>query len=145
MNAIVNLSPVRFGATVATPLFADDRIKTLSDTVIQPFYQKQASLAVSRLQAEFDGYPVKIHKPEGAIFLWVWFEHLPISTTVLYQMLKEQGTLIIPSEHFFVGVDTAYYPHAKECIRLAIAQPDETIIKGITTIGEVVRRLYDGV
>ncbi|MDH2273999.1 valine--pyruvate transaminase [Moraxella porci] len=145
MNAIVNLSPVRFGATVATPLFADDRIKTLSDTVIQPFYQAQASLAVSRLQAEFDGYPVKIHKPEGAIFLWVWFEYLPISTTVLYQMLKEQGTLIIPSEHFFVGVDTANYPHAKECIRLSIAQPDETIIKGITTIGEVVRRLYDGV
>ncbi len=145
MNAIVNLSPVRFGATVATPLFADDRIKTLSDTVIAPFYQTQANLAVSRLQAEFDGYPVKIHKPEGAIFLWVWFENLPISTTVLYQILKEQGTLIIPSEHFFVGVDTTNYPHAKECIRLSIAQHDETIIKGIATIGEVVRGLYDGV
>ena len=60
-------------------------------------------------------------------------------------MLKEQGKLIILFENLFVGVDTANYPHAKECIRLSIAQPDETIIKGITTIGEVVRRLYDGV
>lgn len=143
MNAIVNLSPVRFGATVATPLFANDRIKTLSDTLIQPFYQTQARLAVSRLQQEFEGYPVKIHKPEGAIFLWVWFEDLPISTTVLYEMLKEQGTLIIPSAHFFVGVDTKQYPHAEACIRLSIAQNDDTIIKGIATIGEVVRRLYD--
>lgn len=144
MNAIVNLSPVRFGATVATPLFANDEIKTLSDTVIQPFYQTQARLAVKLLQENFANYPVKIHKPEGAIFLWVWFENLPISTTELYQILKQQGTLIIPSEHFFVGVETANYPHARECIRLSIAQDDETITKGITTIGEVVRKLYDG-
>ncbi len=142
MNAIVNLSPVRFGATVATPLFENDEIKTLSDTVIQPFYKKQAALAISRLQAEFADLPVKIHKPEGAIFLWVWFKDLPIPTTELYQILKEKGTLIIPSQHFFVGIDTDSYPHAHECIRLSIAQDDETITKGIATIGEVVRALY---
>lgn len=39
MNAIVNLSPVRFGATIATPLFADDRIIDLADNHIQPFYK----------------------------------------------------------------------------------------------------------
>ncbi|EGE19096.1 valine-pyruvate aminotransferase [Moraxella catarrhalis BC1] len=33
----------------------------------------------------------------------MWFEGLPISTTKLYQILKQQGTLIIPSEHFFCG------------------------------------------
>lgn len=46
MNAIVNLSPVRFGATIATPLFADDRIIDLADNHIQPFYKKQSVLAV---------------------------------------------------------------------------------------------------
>ena len=85
---------------------------------------------------------MKIHKPEGAIFLWVWFDDLPISTTELYQILKDQGTLIIPSEHFFVGVDTDNYPHAHQCIRLSIAQNDETLQKGIATIGRVVRELY---
>lgn len=144
MNAIVNLSPVRFGAAIATPLFADDRIKTLCDTQIRPFYQQQAALAVRLLQENFADLPVYIHKPEGAIFLWVWFENLPISTTRLYEILKQKGTLIIPSEHFFVGIDTANYPHARECIRLSIAQDDATITKGIATIGEVVRAIYRG-
>lgn len=142
MNAIINLSPVRFGAAIATPLFADDRIVELSNLVIQPFYRNQAELAILLLQKEFADFPVKIHKPEGAIFLWVWFENLPVSTTKLYEMLKQQGTLIIPSEHFFVGIDTANYPHAKECIRLSIAQDEKTLTDGIATIGRVVRDLY---
>ena len=144
MNAIVNLSPVRFGATIAMPLFADDRIIDLADNHIQPFYKKQSALAVRLLKEQFADLPVKIHKPEGAIFLWVWFDDLPISTTELYQILKDQGTLIIPSEHFFVGVDTDNYPHAHQCIRLSIAQNDETLQKGIATIGRVVRELYQG-
>ncbi|OOR88156.1 valine--pyruvate transaminase [Moraxella caviae] len=142
MNAIVNLSPVRFGATIAAPLFANDEIKTLADTAIRPFYQAQADKAIALLQSEFADLPVKIHKPEGAIFLWVWFKDLPISTTELYEKLKAAGTLIIPSEHFFVGIDTKAYPHAHECIRLSIAQPDDTLQKGIATIGQIVRKLY---
>lgn len=142
LNAIVNLSPTRFGGAIATPLLNDDRLKTLSDHVIKPFYQKQAELAVALLKQEFVDISMKIHKPEGAIFLWVWFEHLPISSQALYQRLKEQGTLIIPSEHFFIGIDVEQYRHAQECIRLSIAQDDETLKKGITTIGRVVRELY---
>ncbi|MFA9486837.1 MULTISPECIES: aminotransferase class I/II-fold pyridoxal phosphate-dependent enzyme [unclassified Moraxella] len=142
MNAIVNLSPVRFGATIATPLFADDSIIRLSNEHIRPFYAKQAQFAIKLLKEQFCDLPVKIHKPEGAIFLWVWFENFPISTTKLYEILKEKGTLIIPSEHFFLGIDTDNYPHAHECIRLSIAQDDDTLIKGIATIGEVVRKIY---
>lgn len=142
MNAIVNLSPVRFGAAIATPLFANDDIIRLSDEHIRPFYAKQAKLTIKLLKEQFADLPVKIHKPEGAIFLWVWFDQLPISTTELYDILKEKGTLIIPSEHFFIGIDTNDYPHARQCIRLSIAQSDETLTKGIATIGEVVKELY---
>ena len=39
MNAVINLAPVRFGATIAKPLFDDDRIATLSNDTIKPFYQ----------------------------------------------------------------------------------------------------------
>lgn len=142
LNAIVNLAPTRFGAAIATPLLNDDRLKTLSDDYIRPFYQGQAKLAVQLLKQALGEYPMRIHKPEGAIFLWVWFENLPITTVELYQRLKEKGTLIIPSEHFFVGVDTDSYPHAHECIRLSIAQDDDTLRKGIATIGEVVKQIY---
>ena len=144
MNAVINLAPVRFGATIARPLFDDDRIATLSNNTIKPFYQQQSTLAVRLLKHEFQDLPVKIHKPEGAMFLWVWFKDLPVSTQVLYEKLKEKGTLIIPSEHFFVGLDTNHYRHAHECIRLSVAQPDEVLQKGIGTIGEVARELYQG-
>lgn len=148
LNAIVNLAPTRFGAAIATPLLQDDRLKDLSDNHIRPFYQGQAKLAVQLLKQELGDLPspynnaMKIHKPEGAIFLWVWFKDLPITTVELYARLKAKGTLIIPSEHFFVGVDTDNFKHAHECIRLSIAQDDDTLRKGIATIGEVMREVY---
>ncbi len=143
LNAIVNLSPTRFGAAIAAPLLNDGRLKQLADQVIQPFYRRQAQTAVSLLKRELGAYPLKIHKPEGAIFLWLWFENLPVSSQTLYEMLKAEGTLIIPGEHFFVGIDTQDYPHAHECIRMSIAQDAETLEKGIAAIGRVVRGLYD--
>ncbi|WP_299068956.1 valine--pyruvate transaminase [uncultured Psychrobacter sp.] len=144
MNAVVNLAPTRFGAAIATPLVADDRIKQLSDDVIKPFYQQQAKTAVTLLKKELGDYPLVIHKPEGAIFLWLWFKDLPISTSELYETLKEKGTLIVPSEYFFPGVDISDYKHAHECIRMSIAADEQTLIDGIAVIGEVVRGLYDG-
>ena len=144
LNAVVNLSPTRFGAAIATPLVQDDRIKQLADNEIKPFYQQQATTAVRLLKQALGNYPMQIHKPEGAIFLWLWFKDLPITTDELYEILKKKGTLIVPSQHFFPGVDVTQYPHAHECIRMSIAADEQTLIDGIQVIGEVVRALYDG-
>ena len=144
MNAVVNLSPTRFGASIATPLVENDAIKDLSDNDIKPFYQQQAKTAVTLLKKELGDYPLVIHKPEGAIFFWLWFKGLPISTLDLYERLKEKGTLIVPSEYFFPGVDISDYQHAHECIRMSIAADKDTLTKGIAVIGEAVRGLYDG-
>lgn len=143
MNAVVNLAPTRFGAAIATPLLNEDRLKELCDDTIQPFYAKKAKKAITHIKEEMGDYPVLVHKPEGAIFLWVWFKDLPISTTELYDRLKEKATLIVPSEHFYPGLDTTNYPHAHQCIRMSIAASDETLESGIKVIGEVVRELYD--
>ncbi|WP_201618013.1 valine--pyruvate transaminase [Psychrobacter urativorans] len=143
MNAVVNLAPTRFGAAIATPLVKDDRIKQLSDEAIKPFYQQQANTAVRLLKEALGDYPLAIHKPEGAIFLWLWFKDLPITTVKLYERLKEKGTLIVPSKYFFPGVDVDNYKHAHECIRMSIAADEQTLIDGIKVIGEVVRELYD--
>ncbi|WP_198336297.1 valine--pyruvate transaminase [Psychrobacter celer] len=144
MNAVVNLSPTRFGASIATPLVENNAIKDLSDNEIKPFYQQQAKKAIALLKQELGDYPLMIHKPEGAIFFWLWFKDLPITTLELYDILKEKGTLIVPSEYFFPGVDVSDYQHAHECIRMSIAADEDTLAKGIAVIGEVVRGLYDG-
>ncbi|MCS4534728.1 valine--pyruvate transaminase [Neisseria montereyensis] len=145
LNAIVNLAPTRFGAAIATPLIQDGRLKTLSDNTVRPFYQQQAKLAISLIKKEFADYPVRIHKPEGAIFLWLWFEGLPVSTQELYEQLKAEDTLVIPGEHFFIGIDTDTHPHTRECIRISIAQNETVLSNGIAAIGKAVRRLYDNV
>lgn len=143
LNAIINLAPTRFGAALATPLLADDRIKTLSDTYIRPFYQKKVDYAIALLKKELGHTPMKIHQPEGAIFLWLWFEDLPISTLTLYQQLKDNGTIILPGEHFFPGLEPdPDYRHTQECIRMSYAQSDETLEKGIADIGRYVRAAY---
>ena len=63
--------------------------------------------------------------------------------TLFTEILKEKGTLIVPSEYFFPGVDISDYQHAHECIRMSIAANEDTLTKGIAVIGEVVRELYD--
>lgn len=143
LNAIINLAPTRFASAIAAPMLRDGSLKKLAQQHIRPFYYEQANFAISLLKQEFKNYPLHIHQPEGAIFLWLWFEDLPISTQELYASLKAKGTLIIPGELFFIGLDTSHYPHAKQCIRMSIAANKATLQAGIATIGQVVRDLYD--
>lgn len=143
LNAIINLAPTRLGAALTTPLLADDQIKTLSQTSIKPFYQKKVDYAIALLKKELGHTPMKIHQPEGAIFLWLWFEGLPISTHTLYQQLKKNGTIILPGEYFFPGLEPdPNYRHRQECIRMSYAQSDETLEKGIADISQYVRAAY---
>ncbi|MPV85710.1 valine--pyruvate transaminase [Ostreibacterium oceani] len=144
LNAIVSLSPNNFGASLATQLLQNDTMKHLSDEIIRPFYLDKVRYAIALLKKELDGYPLRIHQPEGAIFLWLWFEGLPITTAMLYQQLKSAGTLIIPGEYFFPGIaDLPNYRHAHECIRMSYAQDEAVLEKGIAEIGRQVRQLYD--
>ena len=87
--------------------------------------------------------PYRIHKPEGAIFLWLWFEGLPISSQQLYQNLKARGVLVVPGQNFFIGMDDSWR-HKHECIRVSYAQDSEMVKKGVDIIAEEVRRAYEG-
>ena len=72
LNAITNLDPTRFGAAIAAPLIESGKLQQLSADEIQPFYQKQADLAVSILKKHFSGSlkeRLLIHQPEDTIFL----------------------------------------------------------------------------
>jgi hypothetical protein len=61
----------------------------LSAEVVRPFYKERADVAMRILQDELKDamgpeHPVLVHKPEGCIFLWMWFRDLPISAEELY-------------------------------------------------------------
>ncbi len=144
LNAIVNLSPTRFGAAIVSPMLKDDSLKEISDNIIRPFYKNKVEYAITLHKKELSDYPMQIHQPEGAIFLWLWFKDLPISTKTLYKQLKDAGTIIIPGEFFFPGIENAKeWKHTSECIRMSYAQNDDILEKGIAMIGEFVRNAYD--
>jgi valine--pyruvate aminotransferase len=94
------------------------------------------------LRAACAGLPLRIHRPEGAFFLWLWFPGLPIPSEELYRRLKQRDVLVLSGHHFFPGV-AQDDPHQHECLRLSYAQPPESVRAGIAILAEEVRRAYE--
>ena len=76
---------------------------------IRPYYAARSSEAVERLTQACRDLPLRIHRPEGAFFLWLWFPGLPITSQELYRRLKARGVYVLSGHHFFPGLaDTEY-------------------------------------
>ncbi|EIT7145737.1 valine--pyruvate transaminase [Vibrio vulnificus] len=141
MNGIISLAPGSVGPALGHYMIEKEDLLHLSSEVIKPFYQQKSQRAVELLQAAMPDERFRIHKPEGAIFLWLWFDELPISTMALYQRLKARGVLIVPGEYFFIGQE-GDWEHAHQCLRMNYVQDDELMQKGIAIIAEEVNRAY---
>lgn len=142
-NAINSLSPGRVGPELAAPLIENGALLTLSETVIKPYYQTKVGFALDVIAETMADLPVRVHKPEGALFLWLWFEGLPITSAELYQRLVARGVYIIPGHHFYPGL-TDDWQHRQECIRVNYAAPNDTVATGLSIIAEEVRRVFAG-
>ncbi len=142
INAIINLAPNSFGSLLTQEMVRDGSIIELSESIVRPFYRDKAFWAVHQLQQAMPDLPMKIHAPEGAIFLWLWFEDLPISSLELYRRLKERGVLVVSGHYFFLGLDDPEWPHSQQCIRLNYAQDRALIERGIAILADEVRRVY---
>ncbi|ARP36859.1 valine--pyruvate transaminase [Vibrio syngnathi] len=141
MNGIISLAPNSVGPAIANHMIEKGDLLRLSSEVIKPFYKDKSLRAVELLQDAIDDPRFRIHKPEGAIFLWLWFDELPITTMELYNRLKARGVLIVPGEYFFIGQEDEW-DHAHQCLRMNYVQDDEAMQKGITIIAEEVKKAY---
>ncbi|MBM4877880.1 valine--pyruvate transaminase [Vibrio parahaemolyticus] len=141
MNGIISLAPGSVGPALANHIIAKGDLLKLSSEMIKPFYKQKSQRAVELLQQAITDERFRIHKPEGAIFLWLWFDELPITTMELYQRLKARGVLIVPGEYFFIGQKDEW-DHAHQCLRMNYVQDDEMMQKGIAIIAEEVEKAY---
>ncbi|MCW4446620.1 valine--pyruvate transaminase [Vibrio splendidus] len=141
MNGIISLAPNSVGPAIANHMIEKGDLLRLSSEVIKPFYKEKSLRAVELLQDAIDDPRFRIHKPEGAIFLWLWFDELPITTMELYDRLKARGVLIVPGEYFFIGQEDEW-DHAHQCLRMNYVQDDEAMQKGISIIAEEVKKAY---
>lgn len=140
-NTILNLASGNLGPALLRQLLEQKQILSLSREVVAPFYRAKMQNAVAHFQLHLQGIPAFIHKPEGAIFLWLWFKDLPVTSQKLYERLKKRGVLVVSGHHFFPGLDDDWQ-HRHQCIRVTYCQDDAKVEEGARIIGEVVRELY---
>jgi valine--pyruvate aminotransferase len=140
-NGIVNLACGNIGPAIATELFRSGEILTLTKGHVTPFYKQRAQNTVNAFHKALGDLPYRIHKPEGAFFLWLWFEGLPISSQELYERLKRRGVLIVPGHHCFFGLEEDW-PHRHECIRVSYVQDKAQVQRGVEIIADEVRKAY---
>lgn len=140
-NATAALAPGSTGPVIVEPLLASGALEALCQETIRPYYAQRCREAVELLQQACRDLPLGIHRPEGAFFLWLWFEGLPISSDELYRRLKARGVLVLSGHHFFPGL-AEDLPHRNECLRINYSQPSASVAAGIRIIGEEVRRAF---
>jgi len=141
-TAVMNLSVPSVGAALLEDLVVSGEIIELARTEIQPFYRNKVNQTLDTLREAMQGYPLRVHRPEGAIFIWVWFPGLPIHCKELYARLKARNVLVLPGHHFFPGLEEPWH-HGTECLRLSYAQDQQVVTRGIHIIADEVKRLFD--
>jgi len=142
MNSVLSLAVPTVGAVLLHDLVASGRILELSREVIQPFYAQKVADAMDWVHEYFQGLNYRVHRAEGALFLWLWFPGLPISSEELYRRLKERDVLVLSGHHFFPGLEDDWQ-HRDECIRLTYSQDSESVRRGIAAVAEEVRKAFD--
>jgi len=146
MSAIAGLSNTNIGQQITLPLIESGEILRLSDEVVRPFYEEKCRLARAAAHEAFgDDVDWFMHRSEGALFLWLWFPGLPITSMELYQRLKKREVLVIPGHYFFFGLEGHDdWPHRHECLRVSYAMDEAVVRDGLRIIADEVRRAFAG-
>ena len=140
-NAIFNLAPGSVGPALMSQSIQSRSIIKLCKDTLKPYYKRKRDEAIAVVKTQMIDLPVRIHQPEGAMFLWLWFKDLPISVQTLYERLKQRKVLVIAGHHFFPGLEEPWQ-HKHECIRITYSSDSESVQQGIAIIAEEVRRAF---
>ena len=133
VSGILTLAPNSVGPTLVTRLVQNQEILHLANNVVKAFYQDKAETTKAIFYEIFGGTGAKLHKLEGAFFMWIWFPDLKITSEELYQQLKAKDVYIIPGHNFFIGMDDNW-THQHQCIRINYAKDEVTLRKGLELI-----------
>ena len=85
--------------------------------------------------------PWYLHRGEGAIFAWLWFDQLPITDQELYQQLKQRGVIVVPGNPFFPGLREDW-AHTRQCLRLSLTASREDLVEAAIRLGALVAEVY---
>ncbi len=140
-NAVAGLATGNLGQRLVRPLLESGELFEISRRYIRPFYEQRARSARAWV-AEYlpDDLDYRVHAAEGALFLWLWFPGLSVTSGELYQRLKARGVLVVPGHHFAYGA-AANEAHCRECIRITFAQSERVVRDGLRLLGAELRAI----
>lgn len=140
-NTVINLSSGTLGPQILRGTLDDDALPRVCRDHLKPFYEERRRIALEVIERGRGNLPVHVHQPEGAFFLWLWCENLPIDSAELYQRLKARGVVVLPGNEFFIGLPEDW-PHQRECLRLSYAGDPDTIRQGLDILLDELRQCY---
>ena len=139
INALSQLAVGAAGAAMVAPLLENRELIRISRDLIKPFYQGKISDAVGFCHETLTACDYYIHKPEGSMFLWLWFPGLN-DNHALYRRLKARGVMVLSGHEFFPGLRSPWI-HSRECIRINVCGDSDSVFEGLRIIGEEASRL----
>jgi valine--pyruvate aminotransferase len=138
------IHPSRYGQAIASRAINSGKLAHISETVIRSFYQNKFTVLESTLDAAMPkDLPWLLHRGEGAIFAWLWFQDLPMTDWELYQLLKQVGVIVVPGSSFFPGLREEW-EHKHQCLRISLTGSDEEIAIAMQRLAKVASEVYQG-
>ena len=139
MNAIMSLAPASLGQALMSPLLEGGKLDALCAQHVRPHYlaKRDALLEAADRHFQAHGVDYEIHEPDGAMFLWIHFPSLRISSQALYEILREREVLVVSGHYFFFGTSEPGL-HSDRCIRVTYSQNSDKVLAGIEIIAKTV-------
>ncbi len=140
-NTVISLACGTLGPQLLRGSLDDGTLSKLCREGLRPFYEARRTRALEIIDEQRGDLPLWVHAADGAFFLWLWCEGLPIDSTELYRRLKDRGVIVLPGNDFFIGTGRDW-SHRSECLRLSYAGDMSTIEKGLATVIDEIRAVY---
>ena len=139
INALTQLAVGAAGAALIAPLLENRELLRICRELIMPFYRRKVRDAIGFCHDALSSCDYHVHKPEGSMFLWLWFPGLN-DNQILYRRLKARGVMVLSGHQFFPGLSSPW-THARECVRVNVCGDSDMVYQGLKIIGEEASRL----
>jgi valine--pyruvate aminotransferase len=136
------IHPSRYGQAIAARAINSGALAEISTQVIRPFYHSKFAVLEETLEQFMPkDLPWFLHRGEGGIFAWLWFQDLPITDWEFYQQLKQVGVILVPGSSFFPGLQEDW-KHKQECLRISLTGSDEEIATAMQRLAKAAQQVY---
>ena len=140
-NTVISLASGTLGPQLLRGTLNNGSLQRLCCDHLRPHYLARRELALAAIDRDRGDLPVHVHEADGAFFLWLWCEDLPIDSVTLYERLKSRGVIVLPGNDFFIGTGREW-AHRRECLRISYAGDTTTIERGIAIIMNELNAVY---